>query len=647
MMRSLAVAILLGVYFAGPTCMAATSTLESGSASGSASGSSASSSSLTRDELLARLAGDGEWTIHAGETVVIDGIAIATPTDFVVEAGGALVIRASDVCMTGGNHHGNYIRVFGALTIEGSHIWADPPAAVPSITAASPDAAIEVKGSALEGCYVSLDDGGHVTLSEASMDGLSFAVTARGVANGATLSASGCSVTGEWALRFGDIGGELELGHLVPGLTASHFQYGAALIDLEDCVLPPPLVQNSGGGQYGHLGIRVYNSQLLTAVSWEGGDLTLEHCQVCKLAIRNLLSAEYSGLHDGYFADETIVDQPTRKIHLIDSSIGGCSSNSLWSYCSTGSQIAHGITLTSQQEADLSVGDSTICGELKVGHNLMARNTAVGELQIYQATGSLMFENCSAQAVSVIISADVTIRGSLQITSDSVYDWGGWTSFSITRYFPIEVLNAEQQGLPDTVVELLDSDQHLLLQLHTGANGDCEVSIHFTKETYGKTYSLRVPSLGLTVPLRLTSSTPLRLIPVPTTHASTPQTIGIPTAIQSASTTQQVTLPDVAWPAWVTIPALKSDPTDSGVLPERDILSVQCAQNATYLFLRLGLGGPPNGSGQSRYLLGIWADASRQVCYRFTLDSGLAYDVRSRAGRQAGSRSLSGGGKLP
>jgi len=577
------------------------------------------SATFSREQVLEKLASLEEWTILSGETVVIEGIDISTPTDFVVEVGGVLIIRGSQLCMLGRDHHDNYVRISGKTIIEDSHIWGSPPGTGPSIITREPDAVLEIRNSRLDDCYVQLEDGGIASLTDTVMDALGFSMTARGVEEGTVLSASNCTVTGELAFRLGQVSGEMEFGDLKPGMTAFHLAYGAVAIDLQDCTLPPPLIQNSGGGSSGHFTVRIHDSQFLNAVSWEGGDVTLEHCQVCKLAIRNLQPSEYSGLRDGYFADSIIVDQPTRKIRLVDTTIGGCSGGSLWPYCSTAGQTAHGITLTSQQDADLTVSDSEICGELKVSHGLTARNTNIGELQIYEAAGELVFDACTAQAVSVVISANVVIRGTLSIGSSQVYDWGGWRSFSITRYYPVEVVDADGAGVADATVALLDPDERVLLRARTDSAGRVEVPVHFESESSSSTLWLLVEETQLAAPLRLASSTPVRIGPQGLLDDFSSEIVAAPVGgFRTAGPTSIA-----PWPSWQSVGVLQSDPVDQDAIASRDILALKSVVDANYLYLRIELRGEPDVTGSTRYLVDIWAGKAREVCYRFSPEAGM------------------------
>lgn len=459
------------------------------------------------DEAKSKLTSLEEWRIRWGQKVVIENANIRTPTDFIIDWGGTLVIRNSEICMLGKHHHDNYIRVNGQLVIENSVLTADPPAAYINITTESPHAKIKIRGSQLPDAHVTLKDGGVIELEDTTVNGLEFYQTQRAMRAGGRLAAINCVVEKELDLRFGDTTGTFTIEGLRHGISKYAFRAGQMSIDIEDCTLPIPIVENRGSGGLGRLRLHIVDCELSGVVSWEGGDLIVEDSTLCALDIRHHYRGrfEYRGLHSGYFQDKVLVDQPSRTIRLINTTVLDCWESGSRNRCPE--EASAGICLVDVDGAVIK--DSELC-ELKVRGDLTAEHVRIQGLQLYENTGTLRFEDCVIESFEVVISTNSQIYGNVRFLTDEIFDWGGWTEFSVTRHYPIIVVTQEGIPMPDTIVEIINPDGEVKDKLVTDQQGMTEAVIHFTEATCTSVWQVRIPSLGLFLPLTLLSDTPIR-----------------------------------------------------------------------------------------------------------------------------------------
>jgi len=459
------------------------------------------------DEVKSKLASLEEWRIRWGQRVVIENANIRTPTDFIIDRGGTLVIRNSEICMLGKHHHDNYIRVNGQLVIENSILTADPPAAYINIATESPRARIEIRDSQLPDAHVSLKGGGVIELQNTTVNGLEFYQTQQAMREGGRLVATHCVVEKEFDLRFGDTTGTFTIKGLRQGISDYSFRAGQMSIDIEDCILPIPIVDNRGSGGLGRLRLHIVDCELSGAVSWEGGDLIVEDSTLCALGIRHYYRGpyEYRGLRPGYFQDKVLVDQPNRTIRLINTTILDCWESGSRNRCPEEASV--GICLVDVDGAVIE--NSKLC-ELKVRGDLIAKDVKIGGLQLYENTGTLRFEDCVIESFEVVISTNSHIYGNVRFLTDEIFDWGGWTEFSVTRHYPILVVTQEGIPLPDTTIEIINPDGEVEAKLVTDELGMAEAVIHFTEATCTSVWQVRVPSLGISLPVTLLSDTPIR-----------------------------------------------------------------------------------------------------------------------------------------
>jgi len=223
------------------------------------------------------------------------------------------------------------------------------------------------------------------------------------------------------------------------------------------------------------------------------------------------------------------------------------------------------------------VEDSELC-ELKVRGDLIARNVRIRGLQLYENTGSLYFEDCVIESFDVVIFANTHIYGNVQLQTDEIFDWGGWTEFSVTRHYPIVVVDREGIPQPSTTVEIVNPRGEVEARLITDQRGMVEAVIHFTEETCASTWQVRVPSLGISLPITLLSDTPFR------TEESQ-------SADHSVSLRQDTPIGSSPFLTWTPEMIISTEAGDAPEDPRCDIVALFAHEREGVLYVRVELRG--------------------------------------------------------
>ncbi|MCF7889834.1 hypothetical protein K9M78_01290 [Candidatus Bipolaricaulota bacterium] len=489
----------------------------------------------TVDELQDRQ----EWIIESGEEVILEDISTETPTDLIIEEGGSLIIRNCDLYMLGQDHADNYIHVHGSLTIENSHLEGEPYIP-PYITSSSPNASIEIKSSRLGrdenlgGFHVTLRAGGKIDLEGVDfLDTLEVWGTEGPIEEGGTVSAQSSVIDG-LKFRLGGISGDFRLEGLKPSMESFAFNLKKFSVELKNCQMDSISIANVGTESEGELNLHVVDSALLDLYSVGDGNVILEDTSTCNLNLGNKNYHEYYGLPEsGFYSDRVIVDQPSRKIRLINSSFGGTSS-----HCPKNGKF--GINLGGR--ADLKVVNSTL-NKLQVSQNLEAKNIYARFFQIYANTGDLHFESSKVENLALVVSANTTISGELSIKNKEIGDWGGLEELSLTRRYPIMLLDKNGERLPNKTVELLNSDGEVVDTATTNSEGKAEVQISFNKSNLENTWTLQAPSQETSTTLKALSNTPVILSSDTNPPSPNPMTWEAPPHASSSTTIKMEATP--------------------------------------------------------------------------------------------------------
>lgn len=441
-----------------------------------------------------------EATIKNGETVVIENVDKTTKTDFIIEEGGTLIIKNSSLFMTGKHHHDNYIEVYGTLIIENSNITAESGIPV-AIRSWSPQASIIIKDSDLikkgekDGANVEMWQGaGEINIIHSDITSLSL-FPEEGKYNNSKCYVERSSME-LFNLGIGE--GEHVFEDLSPNITKFYYSGGGINVRIKDTkILKEFIIDAFNTAKKKHIVIK--NSSVGLVVRG-GSDIEVIDSTLLFLGLKSGESYHYKNLHPGYYEDQVIIDKPSYKIKLINSTVteenpyGGRSSIN----------IAFGENIV--------VEDCELYG-LQINHNLTARNVIVKNyLQIYEnERGILQFENVEIGNMVFVITADVTIKGSLSIREKEVSLCGGLKVMRVERFFPVIVRDQNGDIVPDATLTLYDSSGTSIWTGKTDSKGESEFSIVFNKNNYNKTFLLKVesPNYETEKTIILTSSTPI------------------------------------------------------------------------------------------------------------------------------------------
>jgi len=538
-----------------------------------------------------------EWIVSAAETVVIEGVSCETPTDFVVQAGGTLVIRDSRLRMTAAHHHDNYFQVAGTLLIENSAISAVDPGAVPFIASNSSGADIEIRDSTLELFTVQLFSG-RVVLEDTELGGVDCWFTQEAQLGKAEILIRRCTLTEAWELRYEFPGEQVVIEGLGHSMREFEWRRDGASISIYNSTMVLPSVSNIGTsmGASTDTTLHIRDSVLGEVSSWEGGHFLIEGSTICGLNLRNTTYHEYLNLHPGYFADELLVDHTDRQIRLMNSRILSCWDDAAHSNYATGGS-SFGICVLGIS-ADVSVIDSEIC-ELRVGRNVHALDSQIGVLQIYASSGTLQMDGCHVGSVDIVKWADTNLYGSVTFegSESSIRTWGGWTHMNLTRHMPVIVLDTQGSGIPNTSLLLRSPEGQVIGEYRTDGSGQTEVSIPFSEDTYLDNWELEVPDVSAVVVVRMLSDTPIQVVP----------SMGQARSLEWGQTT---------------LLSNRSESTPSD--PNRDIVALLAATGGGYLYVRVEFRGDELDvhGRESRYEITLSSTEWDSETYTFILDKG-------------------------
>jgi len=445
-----------------------------------------------------------EATIKDGETVVIENVDKTTKTDFIIEEGGTLIIKNSSLFMTGKHHHDNYIEVYGTLIIENSNITAEIGLAV-DIRCRSPQASITIRDSDLikkegkkDGVNIIMECGvGELNISDSDVSSLSFFPNEEGKYNNLKCYVERSSMQ-LFYLGIGE-GTEHIFEDLSPDITEFNYSKGGINVRIKNTkILQDLIIGAHNTVKRKHIVIK--NSAVGLVVKG-GSDIEVIDSTLLFLELKSGESYHYKNLHPGYYEDQVIIDKPSYKIKLINSEIRE-------EIPPSGGKI--GINITFGE--NVVVEDCELNG-LKINHNLTARNVIVKNyLQIYEnERGILQFENVEIGNMDFVITADVTIKGSLSVREKEVFLWGGLKTMRVERFFPVIVRDQNGDIVPDATLTLYNSSGTSIWTGKTDSKGESEFSIVFNKNNYNKTFLLKVesPNYETEKTIILTSSTPI------------------------------------------------------------------------------------------------------------------------------------------
>ncbi|TFH09086.1 MAG: hypothetical protein E4H08_06495 [Candidatus Atribacteria bacterium] len=553
--------------------------------------------SAAADTTVQKLLELDEWVISAAETVIIEGVSCVTPTDFVVQEGGTLIIRDSQLRMTAAHHHDNYFQVAGNLLIENSEISAVDPGAVPFIASNSSGAEIEIHDSTLELFTVQLFSG-YVVLQDTELGGVDCWFTQEAQQGKAEILIQRCALSEAWELRYEFPGEQVVIEGLGQDMREFEWRRGRASIAIYNSTMVLPSVSNIGTsmGASSDTTLHILNSVLGEVSSWEGGHLLIEGSIICGMNLRNTTYHEYRNLHPGAFADKLLVDHPDRQIRLIDSQILSCWDDAARANYATGGS-SFGICVLGIS-ANVSVIDSEIC-ELRVGRNVYALDSRIGVLQIYASSGTLQMDGCHVDSVDIVKWADTDLYGSVTFegSESSIRTWGGWTHMNLTRHIPVIVVDAQGSAVPNASVLLRSPAGLMIGEYRTGQSGRTEVSIPFSEDTYLDNWELEVPAISASVVVRMLSDTPIQVTP----------SMGQTRSLEWGQTT-------------LLSNRSESTPAD----PNRDIVALLAATGGGYLYVRVEFrGNELDVHGlESRYEITLSSTEWDSETYTFVLDKG-------------------------
>ena len=441
-----------------------------------------------------------EATIKNGETVVIENVNKTTKTDFIIEEGGTLIIKNSSLFMTGKHHHDNYIEVYGTLIIENSEIHTEIGLAV-DIKCWSPQASIIIRDSDLikkegkkDGGNIIMECGvGKVNIIHSDITSL-FLFPMEGKYDNLECYVESSSMK-FFNLGIGE-GSEHIFEDLSPDITEFNYSKEGINVRMKNIKILQDLIIDV------HYTTKkkqvVIKNSSVGLVVRGGSDIEVIDSTLLFLELKSGESYHYKNLHPGYYKDQVLIDKPSCKIKLINSEIRG--------------KMGEGrIGINISFGENIIVEDCELSG-LKINHNLIARNAIVDYLQIYENEGGILqFENVELGTMEFVITAEVTIKGSLSIGEKEVFLWGGLKTMRIERFFPVIVRDQNGDPISNASLTLYNSSGTLIWEGKTDSNGKSEFSIVFNKNNYKKTFLLKVesPNYKTEKNITLTSNTPI------------------------------------------------------------------------------------------------------------------------------------------
>jgi len=144
--------------------------------------------------------------------------------------------------------------------------------------------------------------------------------------------------------------------------------------------------------------------------------------------------------------------------------------------------------------------------------------TYLDELFLWWSYGRIAFEDSAVGYVSNPTEGTPTITGSVHFERKAIQTmWGPWRQATVTRQFPVRVVQTNGRPLVGLPLRLYDPEGKLIWSGQTGGDGQASFEIAFTDTNYEKTWSLRFGASepAITVPVRFLSDTPLvPLIPL-------------------------------------------------------------------------------------------------------------------------------------
>ncbi len=138
--------------------------------------------------------------------------------------------------------------------------------------------------------------------------------------------------------------------------------------------------------------------------------------------------------------------------------------------------------------------------------------TYVEELFLWGSYGTIDFENSTVGHVDTPDGSTATITGAVRFEQKGVDTANGpWRQATVTRQFPVRVIQTNGQPLAGLSLRLYEPDGKQVWSGQTGPDGQASFEIVFTDANNDKTWSLRFGTTEppITVPVRFLSDTPL------------------------------------------------------------------------------------------------------------------------------------------
>jgi uncharacterized protein (TIGR03437 family) len=171
---------------------------------------------------------------------------------------------------------------------------------------------------------------------------------------------------------------------------------------------------------------------------------------------------------------------------------------------------------------DLTLEDCDLRSRLRPEFNTSSSvvrviRTSVEDLMLWWSYGTVAFEDSRVGFVDNPAESTVRITGTVRFEKKVIDTANGpWRQATVTRQFPVRVLQTNGAPLAALPLRLYDPGGKEVWSGQTGADGQASFEIAFTDTNYDKTWSLRFGTSepAIAVPVRFLSDTPL-VPPIP------------------------------------------------------------------------------------------------------------------------------------